>query len=71
MPEEKKEETQAGCGSRRCGGCKFLAGVLVGLLIAGTGLGLFLAGRCGSSRMCGMKGHGMCPMSQHQDSPSK
>lgn len=58
MAEEQKE-TQGGC-QRRCGGCKFLAGVLVGLLVAGTGLGIYLVGRCRSGGTCPVM-HGMCP----------
>ena len=58
MAEEKKDETKGSCacGAGRCGGCKFLAGVLVGLLLAGAGLGVFMAGHC--------SGHarGACPM---------
>jgi hypothetical protein len=70
MAEEKKEIDPKECGARRCGGCKFLAGVLVGLLIAGTSIGIFLAGRLGRHHSCGMGMHGYCPMMQ-QAQPSK
>lgn len=71
MAEEKKETESKECGSRRCGGCKFLAGVLVGLLIAGSGVGIYLAGRLGGHH-CAMGRHGYCPMTQDQPAqPSK
>ncbi len=53
MAETNKEET--GACARKCGGCKFLAGVIVGLLLAGTGFGLYMAGRshnCYHKSMC-------------------
>ncbi|MBI4249628.1 MAG: hypothetical protein HY611_09005 [Elusimicrobia bacterium] len=59
MAEETKESTTPAHCSRKCGGCKFLAGVLVGLLLAGTGFGLYMAGRC-SGRACPTQS--MCPM---------
>ncbi|OGS01576.1 MAG: hypothetical protein A3G41_06255 [Elusimicrobia bacterium RIFCSPLOWO2_12_FULL_59_9] len=59
MPEENKDSTAAPGCHRKCGGCKFLAGVLVGLLLAGTGFGLYMAGRC-SGRACPTQS--MCPM---------
>jgi len=40
-----KEEGKEHCSGRKCGGCKFLAGIIVGLLMAGTGFGLYMAGR--------------------------
>jgi hypothetical protein len=57
MEDEAKgaEKKECGCrGGGRCGGCKFLAGILVGLLLAGTGLGLFMAGHCAAGR-CAMR----------------
>jgi len=77
MTDDKKDMGQAGaccsnngkCG--RCGACKFVAGVLIGLLIAGTGLGVFLAGRCGGHSCCMMSHHMMCPMPGQAEQPSK
>jgi len=69
---QNPSQTDGSC-ARKCGGCKFLAGVLVGLLVAGTGLGIYLAGRCRSHGMCPMM-HGMCPMTGQQTpapTPSK
>ncbi len=65
MADNKDQSQGEGSCARKCGGCKFLAGVLVGLLVAGTGLGLYLAGRCHSHGMCPMM-HGMCPMTGQQ-----
>jgi hypothetical protein len=60
MADEKKEEGAQNC--RKCGGCKFFAGMLVGLLLAGTGLGIYLAGTCGHCRSVSMMKAG-CPFS--------
>lgn len=65
MADNQNQPQNDGSCARKCGGCKFLAGVLVGLLVAGTGLGIFLAGRCRSRGMCPMM-HGLCPMTGEQ-----
>jgi len=69
MADENKDASKdeccahGSCSHHRCGGCKFFAGLLVGLLLAGTALGIFLAGRCHSHHMCGMH-KSMCPFEQ-------
>ncbi|MDE2039820.1 MAG: hypothetical protein KGO96_08655 [Elusimicrobia bacterium] len=53
MEEQKGSGKECG---RRCGGCKFMAGILVGLLLAAAAFGLFLAGHCSGY------GHRYCPI---------
>ena len=60
-----KDENAGNCG-RKCGGCKFLAGVIVGLLLAGTGFGLYMAGRSHNCRT-----QAACPFMQGMMMPGK
>lgn len=61
MEEEKKET--AGEGNQACCGCKcgcgrgskFLWGAIFGLLLAGSGFGLYMAGKC-SGKICPVGG---------------
>lgn len=65
MADEKKEDGSQNC-ARKCGGCKFFAGMLVGLLLAGTGLGIYLAGKCGRCHSMMKAG---CPFSGEMGRP--
>jgi len=70
--EEKKEECCTDEGKKKhgnCSCCKFMAGVLVGLLIAGTALGIYLAGKCKGGHCCMMSHHPMAMSEPAQ--PSK
>ncbi|MHB2026005.1 MAG: hypothetical protein ACYCPQ_05140 [Elusimicrobiota bacterium] len=69
MSEESKDGAKEGCGKgcgRKCGGCKFLAGLIVGLLLAGTAFGFYMAGR---AHMCGHKA--MCPFGTMMAQPGR
>ncbi len=66
---QKEAQAEGGC-ARKCGGCKFLAGVLVGLLVAGAGLGIYLAGRCRGHSACPFMEH-YCPLSGQAQPPAK
>lgn len=71
MAEEMKDASSESCKTK-CGGCKFVCGVVIGLLVAGTGFGLFMAGRCAQkSGMCPITGQPMQQMQQPQAKPAK
>jgi hypothetical protein len=57
--QNKDAGKDEGCCSSSSGCCgknkKFLAGLLLGVVLAGGGFGLFMAGKC-SGKMCKMKG---------------
>jgi len=70
MAEEIKDASGQSCKTK-CGGCKFVCGMVVGLLVAGTAYGLFMAGRCAQkSGMCPVSGHPM-ESAQPQAKPAK
>jgi hypothetical protein len=57
MTEGTTPQQNTGNTSNCCSGKgKYLVGILIGLLIAGSGFGMFMLGKCSTGNSCPMTG---------------